>query len=147
MTRLFYHNGLAAWASVLFYESCLSIIIGLIYSQLVSSDTACLVGCSIYLCGILFLTIVENVIFPNSLAFTLSPWLIFLWLSTRIVFRDNYDQSASLIVHWFIRVLFGITFLLALLRLILFFWRYKEKSIPTFQSPRIYSLIHEPRPF
>jgi hypothetical protein len=29
----------------------------------------------------------------------------------------------------------------------LFFWRYKNKVIPTFQSPKIYSLAVEPRSF
>lgn len=147
LTRLLHHNGLAVWASVLFFETCLSVIIGLTRSDLVSATSACLIGCSIYLLGILILSIVENVIFPSALAFTLSPWFIFLWLLGGIVFGRPNDATAPILVFWFIRFLFALTCVLALIRWILFFWRYKEKSIPTFQPPRIYSLISEPRHF
>jgi len=147
LTRLLYHNGLALWASVLFFETCLSVIVGLDRSESVSSSNACLIGCSIYLLGILTFSIVENLIFSNALAFTLSPWFVFLWLLSGTVFSREIDDKTSIIVFWFIRFLFGLTCALALIRWILFFWRYKEKSIPTFQSPRIYSLITEPRHF
>ncbi|CAF3683727.1 unnamed protein product [Rotaria sordida] len=100
LTRLLYHNGLALWASVLFYESCLSIIIGLIYSDLVSPPTASIIGCFLLLFGFITLSILENVAFYNSLAFTLSPWLTFLWLLGGIVFRSHDESSSSVFVIW-----------------------------------------------
>jgi hypothetical protein len=147
LTRLLYQNGLALWASILFYESCLSIVIGLIYSNLILPSTACIVGCCLLLFGLITLSILENLIFYNALAFTLTPWLTFLWLLGGIVFRPSNELSSSLFVIWFVRFIFCFTCILTCLRLSIFFWRYVNKVIPTFQSPRIYSLVVEPRPF
>jgi hypothetical protein len=147
LTRLLYHNGLALWASILFYESCLSIIIGFIYSDLISPTTACIIGCFFLLFGLITLSILENVVFYNSLAFTISPWFTFLWLLGGVVFR-SYDTSvSSVFVIWFVRFIFCVTCILTCVRLCLFFWRYKNKVIPTFQPPKIYSLVTEPRTF
>lgn len=146
LTRLFYHNGLALWASVLFYESCLSIIIGMIYSDWFSPTVACTIGCFLLLFGLIGLSLLENVLFYRSLAFTFSPWLTFLWLLGSIAFRSS-DPSSSLFLIWFVRWLFCLTVLFVCLRLCLFFWRYKNKMIPTFQSPRIHSFVLQPRPF
>jgi hypothetical protein len=147
LTRLFYHNGLALWASVLFYESCLSIIIGFIYSELISPTIACIIGCVLLLFGLISLSILENIIFYNSLAFTFSPWLTFIWLLGGITFRSHDPINSSIFLIWFVRLIFCVTVLLTCIRLCLFFWRYKNKLIPTFQSPRIHSFIVEPRPF
>ncbi|UJR38432.1 hypothetical protein I4U23_031100 [Adineta vaga] len=147
LTRLLYHNGLALWASVLFYESCLAITIGIIYSDFVSSSTASIIGGFLLLFGLLTLSILENIVFYNSMAFTLSPWLTFLWLLGTIVFYEQNSSSSFVFIIWFVRCLFCLTCILTCIRLCLFYWRYKNKNIPTFQSPRIYSLIVEPRPF
>jgi hypothetical protein len=147
LTRLFYHNGLALWASVLFYESCLSITIGFIYSELISPTIACIIGCVLLLFGLISLSILENIIFYNSLAFTFSPWLTFIWLLGGITFRSHDPINSSIFLIWFVRLIFCVTVLLTCIRLCLFFWRYKNKLIPTFQSPRIHSFIVEPRPF
>jgi len=147
LTRLLYHNGLALWASILFYESCLSIVIGFIYSDLISSTNACIIGCFLLLFGFIGLSILENIVLDNSLAFTLSPWFTFLWLLGGIVFRSHNQLSSSIFVIWFVRFIFCVTVILTCVRLFLFFWRYKNKVIPTFQSPRIHSFIVEPRPF
>ncbi|CAF1340494.1 unnamed protein product [Adineta steineri] len=101
LTRLLYHNGLALWASVLFYESCLSIVIGFIYSNYISPITASFIGCSVLLFGLLILSILENIIFYNSLAFTLSPWFAFIWLLGGIVFRQHDELSSSIDVICF----------------------------------------------
>ncbi|CAF1248235.1 unnamed protein product [Adineta ricciae] len=143
LTRLLYHNGLALWASVLYYESCLSITIGFIYSDLVSALTASIIGSAILLFGLITLSILENVVFYNSMAFTLSPWLAFLWLLGTTVFHQRNSMST----FSFVRFLFCGACILTSIRLCVFFWRYKNKIIPTFQTPRIYSLVTEPRPF
>lgn len=147
LTRLFYHNGLALWASVLFYESCLSIIIGLIYSDWFSPTVACTIGCFLLLFGLIGLSLLENVLFYRSLAFTFSPWLTFLWLLGSIVIRSPDLSSSSLFLIWFVRLIFSLTVIFVCIRLCLFFWRYKNKTIPTFQSPRIHSFVLQPRPF
>jgi len=147
LTRLLYHNGLALWASVLFYESCLSIVIGFIYSDLISPTIACIIGCFFLLFGLIGLSLLANFVFYNSLAFTLSPWFTFLWLLGGIVFRSHDQLSSSIFVIWFVRFIFCVTVILTFVRLCLFFWRYKNKVIPTFQPPRIHSFIVEPRPF
>lgn len=145
LTRLFYHNGLALWASVLFYESCLSIIIGLIYSDWISPTVACTIGCFILLIGLIGLSFLENILFYHSLAFTFSHWLTFPWLLGSIVFRSN--QSSSIFLILFVRLIFFVTILLICLRLCLFVYRYKNKTIPTFQTPRIHTSVLQPRPF
>lgn len=142
-----YHNGLALWASVLFYESCLSIIVGLIYADLISSSTASIIGCLLLLSGFIILAVLENFIFYNSLAFTLSPWFAFLWLLGGIVAQTHEITSTASFTIWLVRALFCVTCILSSIRLSLFFWRYKNKTIPTFQSPRIYSFVIEPRSF
>ncbi len=122
-------------------------MIGFIYSDLTSSTTAGIIGCFLLLFGFIGLSILENIVFYNSLAFTLSPWFTFLWLLGGIVFRSHNQLSSSIFVIWFVRFIFCATVILTCVRLCLFFWRYKNKVIPTFQSPRIYSFIIEPRPF
>jgi len=146
LTRLLYHNGLALWASVLYYETCLSIVIGFIYSESLSLMASSIVGCFLLLIGLVAYSIIENFIFYNSLAFTFSPWITFLWLLGGIVFRSQQTTS-SIFVIWFVRYLFCTTILLICVRLCLFIWRYSKRAIPTFQSPRIFSLLNEPRPF
>lgn len=135
------------WSAVLLFESCLSIAIGLIYSDLMSSSTASIIGCFILLCCFIMLSILENFVFYNALAFTLSPWFVFLWILAEIVFRAHKEISSTTFTIWFVRYIFSVACFLACLRLCLFFWRYKNKKIPTFQPPRIYSLIVEPRSF
>jgi hypothetical protein len=147
LTRLLYHNGLALWASILFYESCLSVIIGLIYSDMFVVPTACLIGCLIFLAGLIFLSLLENLFFVNALAFTLSPWAMFMWLLGGLVIREYDDKSSTLPVVWFVRFVFCSACALTLIRLTLFLRRYKHKSIPTFQTPRIHSFVDEPRVF
>ena len=147
LTRLLYHNGLALWTSVLYYESCLAIVIGLIYSDLALPSNACIIGCCFLLFGLVTLSIVENMIFYNAMAFTLSPWLIFVWLLGDALLRCSNEEPNSSVVVWLVRFTFSLTCALAAIRLVLFIWRYKHKIIPTFQSPRIYSLVVEPRPF
>lgn len=147
LTRLFYQNGLALWASLLFYESCLSLTIGLSYSETVLSSTACLIGSSVFLFGLLVFSVLENLLFPSSLSFTLSPWLMFVWLISGVVFSRRSSDSSSLVVVCFLRLIFVFTCLFTLTRVLVFIWRYRRQSIPTFQSPRIYSLVDEPRPF
>ncbi|CAF2037953.1 unnamed protein product [Rotaria magnacalcarata] len=100
LTRLLYHNGLALWASVIFYESCLSIIIGLIYGDVMSSSTASIIGCLLLCCVFIVVSVLENFVFYNALAFTLSPWFVFLWILGDIVFRVDKESSSSVFTFW-----------------------------------------------
>lgn len=148
LTRLLYHNGLALWASVLYYETCLSITIGFIYSESLSLLTSCIIGGFLLLCGLISYSIIENFIFYNSLAFTFSPWITYLWLLGEIVTRSHQATSpSSTFLIWFVRYLFCTAIILACIRLCLFIWRYSKRTIPTFQSPRIHTFVNEPRPF
>ncbi|CAF3655056.1 unnamed protein product [Rotaria sordida] len=94
LTRLLYQNGLAIWASILFYESCLSITIGLIYSNN-DYSTASNIGGFILLIGLIMIFFFENCGFNNSIAFILSHWFIFLWLLIDINFLSNNKLSES----------------------------------------------------
>lgn len=145
LTRLFYHNGLALWASVLFYESCLSIIIGLIYSDWISPPVANTIGCLILLIGLISLSFLENFLFYHSLAFTFSHWLTFPWLIGNILIHGNQSSSGFLML--IVRLIFVLSIVLFCLRLCLFFYRYMKKTIPTFQTPRIHTFVLQPRPF
>ncbi len=114
---------------------------------MISASIACVIGCVFLLSGLIALSILENVVFYNSLAFTISPWFTFLWLLGGVVFSPYDRLSPSIFVVWFVRFIFCVTCILTCVRLCLFFWRYKNKVIPTFQSPKIYSLAVEPRSF
>ncbi|CAF1373633.1 unnamed protein product [Rotaria sordida] len=146
LTRLLYQNGLAIWASILFYESCLSITIGLIYSNN-DYSTASNIGGFILLIGLIMIFFFENCGFNNSIAFILSHWFIFLWLLIDINFLSNNKLSESFCAIILLPTIEFLIFIYIVVRLLLLYLFFNWKILPTFHSGRVYSLVVPPIAF
>jgi hypothetical protein len=144
LARILYQNGLAAWTAILFYESCLSIIISCIYIYEISSTTACTIGSFIFLIGLITTFIHEVFICRDSLAFILSHWLIFFWIILDIYVLKKVKLSLSFYSIIFIPLIYAVIVLFIVLRVILLYILCKRKILPSFHSGRIYTLIDPP---
>ncbi|CAF2598279.1 unnamed protein product [Rotaria sp. Silwood2] len=146
LARLLYQNGLAIWASILFYESCLSITIGLIYRNNDYSKSSN-IGGFLLLLGFIIVFFLENCGLKNSITFILSHWFIFLWLLIDINFLSNNKLSESFCSTILVPTIGCLIFVYIVLRLVLLYLFYNWKLLPTFHSGRVYSLVVPPTAF
>ena len=145
LTRILYQNGLALWTAILFYESCLSIIISLIYTYGMSTGIASIFGSSIFLLGIFLTFIHEMFIHKDSLSPILSHWIIFLWLTYDINISQKKFRAISLFSGMLPSASFYIILNFVIFRLFIFYLLYRRKELSMFRSGRVYSLIPRPR--
>ncbi len=148
VTRILYQNDIALWTAILFYETCLSIIIYLIYTHELSSVNACTIGNCIFSIGIIASYIEETLHHKDHPVFILSHWFVFFWLLLDIDYisrtRNRLSISISLYSITLVPLIYYIVLFFMFWRLILLYIYFREKGLPTLRSRRVYSLIDPP---
>jgi hypothetical protein len=144
LTRLLYLNGLALWATILFYESCLSITIGLMYSGLFSPSVASFIGSVLFFVVFYMICIAHPFQLMSEMNFIILHLLAFVWLTIDTCITSYYPRSLSPAVLGFMIPFFIFNVIRRLLLCRVYF---KQNRLSALDSGRVYSLVVPPRNF
>jgi hypothetical protein len=138
LVRALVHNGLAIYTTWLFLATLLNFTIWLarIYDlkpqSVIDASTASI---SIVLIGIIVYFICENFIFYSAMAYTFTPWFVFIFALCGIMSSNSKRPEVTEKNKSYILALLVICGFLVVARLVLFVVRYVRRQIPTIRDP------------